>query len=74
MYVPNPLWLRLERRDTASLDQVLTEVLTLTKMNWNGTQFDGALPITMKAARQVGDILKHVGEGDPVDPRYRFYM
>jgi hypothetical protein len=74
MYVPNPLWLRLERRDTASLDQVLTELLTLTKMNWNGTQFDGALPITMKAARQVGDILKHVREGDPADPRYRFYM
>jgi hypothetical protein len=29
-------------------------------MNWNGTQFDGALPITLKAARQVGDILKCV--------------
>ena len=50
------------------------ESLTLTKMNWNNTQFDGALPITMKAARQVGDILKYVPDGQTIDPRYRFYM
>jgi hypothetical protein len=43
-------------------------------MNWNNLQFDGALPITMKAARQVGDILKYVPEGQTIDPRYRFYM
>jgi hypothetical protein len=47
-------------------------------MNWNNTQFDGALPITMKAAmkaaRQVGDILKYVPDGQTIDPRYRFYM
>ncbi len=74
LYVPNPLWLRVHRRDSANFDQLLSDVLTLTKMNWNGTQFDGALPITMKAARQVGEILKHVPEGPHVDPRYRFYM
>ena len=53
---------------------LLKETLALTKMNWNGTQFDGALPITLKAARQVGDILKYVPEGTTPDPRYRFYM
>jgi hypothetical protein len=30
----------------------------LTKTNWNGTQFDGALSIARKSARQVGDILR----------------
>ena len=72
--VPRPLWLRIARRDSPSIDQLLSESLTLTKMNWNNTQFDGALPITMKAARQVGDILKYVPEGQTIDPRYRFYM
>src|SRR4051795_837062 len=39
-------WVRVQRRDTASFEQTLTELLTLTKTNWNSTQFDNALPIT----------------------------
>jgi hypothetical protein len=58
----------------AKKGRVSLSLETLTKMNWNNTQFDGALPITMKAARQVGDILKYVPEGQAIDPRYRFYM
>ena len=54
--------------------RVVAVTLALTKMNWNGTQFDGALPITLKAARQVGDILKYVPDGTTPDPRYRFNM
>lgn len=73
-YVPNPLMMRAQRLDTPSWDTVLRETLALTKMNWNNTQFDGGLPITMRAARQVGEILKHVPTGALPDPRYRFYM
>jgi hypothetical protein len=72
--VPNPLVLHAQRRDTPDWNLLLKETLALTKMNWNGTQFDGALPITLKAARQVGDILKYVPDGTTPDPRYRFYM
>ena len=32
-------------------------------MNWNSPQFDGALPIPIRAARQVGKVLKHVPMG-----------
>ena len=46
----------------------------IAKMNWNATQFDSALPITLKAARQVGEVLRHVSEDQKIDPRYRFYM
>jgi hypothetical protein len=74
LYVPNPLVLHAQRRDTPDWNLLLKETLALTKMNWNGTQFDGALPITLKAARQVGDILKYVPDGTTPDPRYRFYM
>lgn len=31
-------------------------------------------PITIRAARQVGNILKYVGPEDPVEPRYANYM
>jgi hypothetical protein len=74
MYVPNPLVLHAQRRDTPDWNLLIKETLALTKMNWNGTQFDGALPITLKAARQVGDILKYVPDDTVPDPRYRFYM
>jgi hypothetical protein len=74
MYVPNPLLLRVQRRDTHDWNLLLKETLALTKMNWNGTQFDGALPITLKAAKQVGEILTYVPQDVIPDPRYRFYM
>jgi hypothetical protein len=53
LYVPNPLLLHAQRRDTPDWNLLLKETLALTKMNWNGTQFDGASPFTLKAERQV---------------------
>jgi hypothetical protein len=43
-------------------------------MNWNNTQFDGFDPITLRAARQVGKILKYIPIGDKMQPRYSFYL
>jgi hypothetical protein len=51
-----------------------TEILALSKMSWNNTQFDGGEPVTTRVARQVGDILRHVPDGAKVQPRYSFYM
>jgi len=49
-------------------------MLSLTKMNWNQTQFDGGVPITLVAARKVGDVLKYLGPDDVVADRYAHYM
>jgi hypothetical protein len=73
MYVPSPVLLRYHAIEQTPR-QLASEILALTKMNWNNTNFDGALPITLRAARQVRDILKHVGPGDVVQARYGFYM
>jgi hypothetical protein len=48
--------------------------MALTKMNWNNTQFDNRNPITVRAARGVGNILKYTEEDDRVQPRYSYYM
>jgi hypothetical protein len=58
----------------ATAEELARETLALTKMNWNNTQFDGHAPITIRAARQVGNILKYVGPDDPLEPRYANYM
>ena len=62
LYVPRPLMLRPYHQES-TLTDLSRETLALTKMNWNSTQFDGLLPITIRAARSVGRILKHVSAG-----------
>jgi hypothetical protein len=56
------------------LQHIAAETLALTKMNWNNTQFDNGLPITITAAKHVGEVLKYVGEEQEIAPRYSFYM
>jgi hypothetical protein len=64
---------RSDRRRTWQAPEFLaSEILALSKMNWNNTQFDGGQPITLRASRQVGSILKYC-EGSP-QSSYRYYM
>jgi len=73
MYVPTPTLLRLHGSEN-SIQSIAEEVLALTKLNWNNTQFDGGDPITVHAARRVGDVLKYMPAEQPLEPQYRFYM
>jgi hypothetical protein len=73
MYVPRALEFSVAHAE-ATPDQLAREMLSLSKLNWNNTQFDGGEPITVRAARRVGDILKCVPEGGSVQPSFRFYM
>jgi hypothetical protein len=73
LYVPKPLLMRCERVDTTPR-QIGREILALTKMNWNDSQFDGSMPITVTAAKKVGDILKYIGADEYFAPRYSHYM
>jgi hypothetical protein len=72
-YVPRAFLFRCDRVETTP-KQLAREMLALTKMNWNVTQFDGGVPITVEAARRVGDILKYVEPDQPVGHRYSNYM
>jgi hypothetical protein len=73
LYIPQPLLFRCEDTE-ATPKQIARELLALSKLNWNQTQFDGSEPITIIAARKVGDILKYVAPDDVIAPRYSFYM
>ncbi len=73
LYVPQPIELRIaEAEESASF--LAREILGLTKMNWNNTQFDGKYPVTLGCARKVGEILKYLGEHEPEQTRYAYYM
>jgi hypothetical protein len=49
-------------------------MLALSKLNWNNTQFDGGEPMTLRAARRLGDIIKNVEGGMTIQPEFRFLM
>ncbi len=73
MYVPRSLEI-IAAQTEESPKNLAREILALTKMNWNNTQFDAAFPITIKAARQVGSILRYLEMESRIQKRYAFYM
>lgn len=72
LYIPHPIELRIVRSDE-SPTFIAREVIGLTKMNWNNTQFDGKYPVTLGCARKVGEVMKYL-ENDRPQIRYGFYM
>ena len=53
---PKPLTVEITHGD-GDITQVLTDVLGLTKVNYNACDFSSALPVTLKFADRVGEIL-----------------
>jgi hypothetical protein len=71
-HVPAPLQIA-DRYGDSSLEDIVDEILVLTKMNWNTTGFAGALPITIRFSRQVGNIMREIpADRDPM-PQFAFY-
>lgn len=72
MYVPAPIQLR--SAGDVDLMKAAVECLGLSKMNWNNAQLDEREPLTLRTARRVGGILKHVTSDQPFATRYAYYM
>ena len=73
MYIPAPLEIRIVK-NASSAKTICKEILGLTKMNWNNTQFDNKYPITIGCARKVGEIMKYIGGNETPKESYAFYM
>ena len=73
LYVPRPIQFEIET-SSQTPKFLAQEILSLTKMNWNSTQFDNSEPIIIRAARQVGSILRYVDEDSIIEHRYGYYM
>lgn len=73
MHVPSPKRVRIASANETPRF-LAQEILALSKMNWNNTQFDGSEPITLRAARQVSKVLRYCPENQLPETRYSFYM
>jgi hypothetical protein len=72
MRVPNPLEV-VEHWGDSSAEKVCSEILALTKLNWNTCSYGSGDPISIAFSKQVGRILTEVGNG-PVLSKYRYFM
>ncbi|MEQ8524836.1 hypothetical protein [Gracilimonas sp.] len=73
MYIPKPLHIQLFETQNSPLS-LATEILELSKMNYNNSQFSESMPITLRTSRNVGAIIKYITKGGYLPPSYRFYM
>lgn len=71
---PKPLSVQITHGD-ADLTQVLGDVLALTKVNYNACDFASGLPVTLKFADRVGEILMASPKTADAPPLpFRFYI
>jgi hypothetical protein len=72
-YVPRTLHIRYFQTDR-SQTELAAEILALTKLNWNKTQFDSFFPITLAGSKQIGTIYKWCPSPPDEPMSYAFFM
>lgn len=73
---PNPLHVTVLRSKNAMprIDDVLADIMGLTKINYNSCNFNDGLPVTVRFAKMVGDVLTMgSAKGEKKQP-FKFYV
>lgn len=76
MEIPNPLRVRIDRSTNSdvSMEQVLKDILALSKLNYNACVFGDGLPVTLRFSDLIGSILTAVdGMNQRVLP-FKYYI
>lgn len=69
-----PIPLLITHKGDSEISRICSEILGLTKLNWNTTQFSTQLPITLEFARRVGKVLSELPKDSKMKNHFRFYM
>jgi len=51
-----------------------SEILALSKMNWNNTEGLSRYPVTVSFAKRLGQLMTELPENQVPNPSHRFYM
>jgi hypothetical protein len=74
---PNPLHITVTRskEEKPDIRNVLADIMGLTKINYNSCNFNDGLPVTVRFARMVGDVLTmgSAAKGEKKQP-FKFYI
>lgn len=72
--VPNPLSIEISKGE-ADIQQVMADVLALTKLNYNGCIYGDGVPVTLRFADSVGEILTAAPRKNELPPLpFRYYI
>jgi hypothetical protein len=71
--VPNPLEI-VEHHGTTAPDTLCSEILALTKLNWNSCAFAGGDPVTLDFSKKVSSVLKELPPDAVPMTQYRYYI
>lgn len=71
--VPTPLRIRVVFGDT-KIEQVLKDIMALTKLNYNACIFSDGFPVTLRFANDIGEILTAVPEATSKPLPFRHYI
>lgn len=73
---PNPIHITALRStgETPELSRVLKDIMGLTKINYNAANFSDSLPVTIRFANKVGDVLVMGSAKDEERQPFKYYI
>jgi hypothetical protein len=71
--VPRPLSVEI-CRGAADLEMVLSDILALTKLNYNASIFADGMPVTLRFARAIGEILTAAPDAEKRPLPFKYYI
>jgi len=71
--IPKPLDI-IQHIGDSTMETICREILALTKMDWNNTDFSQTHPITVGFPRKVGQVLAVTPRDEQIQTSYRYYM
>ncbi|PKN11179.1 MAG: hypothetical protein CVU43_20400 [Chloroflexi bacterium HGW-Chloroflexi-5] len=73
---PNPLYISVLRSsgDLPNIRTVLTDIMGLTKINYNACNYSDGLPVTVRFANKVGEVLTMGSAKDSEKQQLKFYV
>ena len=72
-HIPHPLHIKIFDSDS-HLNKICSEIMALTKMNFNNCSYFDSLPITIRFSKKVGEILQYLPNGISPQNKYYYYM
>jgi hypothetical protein len=71
--LPNPLFIEINK-GSASIEQVLKDILALTKLNYNACVYGDGEPVTLRFADKIGEILTSSGDIRSPPLAFKYYI
>ena len=73
--IPEPIEIRPDKQCYTERDKLCKEILFLTKLDWNTSDFAVKEPVTLKVARKVSSVLSEsVASRTDAEKQYFYYM